>query len=214
MRRASLFVLLLCGGCGAAAATTVYRCTDARGASAYQDRPCASGQRQQVVRLDDSTPMPSPAASIADASASMPTPVMTTRPAPPPVSPLPALFTCVRATDGQSYLSDNGDPAPYQAPLAMLDAFQPSLSQTYGPDHGAAGMSAPEANRGRVTTSMVANYYVWVQDRCRALSPTETCAALRDAYDEVERKLQRAFDSQKPPLEARERELIAQLRGC
>ena len=61
------------------------------------------------------------------------------------------MYTCVRATDGKTYLSDNGNPPPYQAPYGVLGAEQLPLSEVYGPDRGAAGISAPEANRGRVT---------------------------------------------------------------
>jgi hypothetical protein len=211
MRRLPLLLLLCC--CGPpAAASTVFKCTAAHGGVSYQDHPCAPGQRQETVRLDDAAPAPPP---VATAPAPAPPPAAAAPPEPPPPpAPLPTLYSCVRATDGKSYLSGNGNPAPYQAPLGVLGAFQQSLSQVYGPDRGAAGMSAPEANRGRVSSALVANNYVWVQDRCRELGPAETCEALRDAYDENERKLQRAFDSQKPPLEARERELAAQLRGC
>lgn len=195
------------------AATTVYQCTDAAGAVSYQDVPCPPSARSKRLSLPDAGPSSALPAPATDTPLARPAPSPAPAAAEPP-PPLPALFRCVRATDGGTYLSQNGQPAPYQAPLGMLGRFGAPLSQVYGPDHGAAGMSAPEANRGRVTAALVANYYVWVQDRCEALSPAETCAALADAYAEVERKLQRAFDSQKPPLEARERTLLEQLRAC
>ena len=123
------------------------------------------------------------------------------------------MYACVRATDGKTYTSNNGEPQQYQVPYGILGAGQLPLSQVYG-GPGAAGASAPELNRGRVTPGLVANHYVWVQDQCRELTRAETCRALRDAYDENADKLRRAFKSDQPPLEQREQELRAQLRNC
>ena len=132
----------------------------------------------------------------------------------PPAAPLPVMYTCTRATDGKTYLSQNGNPAPYQAPYGVLGAEQQPLSETYGADRGAAGISAPEANRGRVTSGMVADNYVWVQDQCRELDAGETCQALQQAYDENEHQLHNAFASQRAPLEKREAQVQAQLASC
>jgi hypothetical protein len=134
--------------------------------------------------------------------------------APEPAAPLPVMYACTRATDGKTYLSDHGDSAPYLAPYGVLGAEQQPLSEVYGPDRGAAGISAPEANRGRVTSGLVANNYVWVQDSCRELDPGEICQALEDAYEENARQLRNAFKSQRPPLERREAQLHAQLANC
>jgi hypothetical protein len=194
-----------------AAAGTAYQCTDAGGKVSFQDKPCSTGQRQQVLQLDDSQPYTPPAAPSTDTGAFEP---VTPPPPPlPPSSPLPIMFACVRATDGSTYTSDNGDPQPYQVPYGILGASQLPLSQVYG-GRGAAGASAPELNRGRITPGLVANNYVWVQDQCRDLTRAETCHALRDAYDKNADKLRRAFKSDQPPLERREQELLAQLRNC
>lgn len=48
-------VLLACGGlltAWPASAQTVYRCRDARGAVAFQDKPCAGGQAQSEVAIE------------------------------------------------------------------------------------------------------------------------------------------------------------------
>jgi hypothetical protein len=218
MRRLPLPILLGLGllfagltGCGTAGATTVYECTTADGRVIYQDTPCGAGQQQRTMRVADAPAAPRPAAP--------PAPAAPPEPAAPPAAlapsaPLPLMYTCVRATDGKTYLSDNGNPPPYQAPYGVLGAEQLPLSEVYGPDRGAAGISAPEANRGRVTSGLVANNYVWVQDQCRELDAEETCQALRDAYDENEHKLANAFKSQRPPLEKREGQLQAQLANC
>lgn len=194
-----------------AAAGTAYQCTDSGGKVSFQDKPCTGAQRQQVLHLDDSQPVATPAPPPSDA------PVFETvpPPAPPPqpFAPLPAMYACVRATDGKPYTSNNGDPQPYQVPYGILGASQLPLSQVYG-GPGAAGASAPELNRGRITTGLIANHYVWVQDQCRELTRAETCRALRDAYDDNADKLRRAFKSDQPPLEQREQELRAQLHNC
>ncbi|MCX7512742.1 DUF4124 domain-containing protein [Frateuria sp. STR12] len=220
MRRlpSALFLLgpgLLAGGLGwhgTAAATTIYECTTADGRLIYQDTPCRAGQKQRTMEVADA-----PSAPPAAAAPSAPEPPAPASPPPapePPSAPLPLMYTCVRATDGKSYLSDNGNPAPYQAPLGVLGAWQQPLSDVYGPDRGGAGISAPEANRGRVSSGLVANNYVWVQDQCRELDIDETCQALQEARDENEHKLRNAFKSQRPPLEKREAQLRAQLANC
>lgn len=210
-----LLGLALTGLCARGAdAGRVYACTGGDGRVVYQDAPCRPGQRQRVVEL--------PAASAASPAAAAPAPPAPAAPEPPPApaapavpaAPLPAMYVCVRATDGKSYLSDNGNPAPYQAPYGMLGAEQQTLSDVYGPDRGAAGGSAPEANRGRITQGLVADNYVWVQDQCRPLDAEETCRALQDAYDENARQLRNAFKSQRPPLERRQAQLQAQLAAC
>ena len=193
-----------------AAAGTAYQCTDASGKMSFQDKPCSGNQRQQVLQLDDSQPAMPPPPEATDTTVAEPLPPP---PPPKPMAALPSMFACVRATDGKPYTSDNGDPQPYQVPYGILGASQLPLSQVYG-GRNAAGASAPELNRGRVTPGLIANNYVWVQDQCRELTRAETCRALRDAYDDNADKLRRAFKSDQPPLERREQELQAQLRNC
>lgn len=193
------------------ATTTVYECTAADGQLTYQDTPCPAGQQQHAMQVADA-----PAASLPATPPPAPTASSEAPPPPPPqpVAPLPVMYACVRATDGQTYLSSNGNPAPYQAPYGVLGAEQLPLAEVYGPDRGGAGISAPEANRGRVTSGLVANNYVWVQDSCRELDAEEACRALQDEYDRNEHKLGNAFKSQRPPLEKREAQMQAQLANC
>lgn len=192
-------------------AGTAYKCTATDGKTVYQDKPCPGSQRQETLQLDDSVPLTPPPASkpLTSAPADTSPPPL---PA-PPSTPLPVMYACLRATDGKTYLSDNGDPQPYQVPYGIVGPGSQSLSQVYGPPNS-AGASAPELNRGRVTPGMIANYYVWVQDQCRELTHAETCHALRDAYDDNATKLRRAFKSDQPPLEQRDEQLRAQLRNC
>lgn len=211
MSRLCALVLLGCLGAPAWAGTA-YKCIAADGKAVYQDKPCPIGQRQEALQLDDSAPLTPPAPSpepVTSAPAEAPAPPMPTMPS----VPLPVMYACLRATDGKTYLSENGDPQPYLVPYGILGAGSPSLSQVYGPPNSAGG-SAPEFNRGRVTPGLIANNYVWVQDQCRELTRAETCRALRDAYDDNATKLRRAFKSDQPPLEQRDEQLRAQLRNC
>lgn len=196
-----------------AMAGAAYKCTAANGAVVYQDAPCAKGQRQEMLDLpQDLGPAPAPPASASDTDAQAPARLPAPMP-PTPAAPLPAMFVCLKATDGKSYLTENGEPQPYLVPFGILGAAPRSLSQVYGPG-GGGGASAPELNRGKTNPNLVGNNFVWVQDQCRPLSFSDTCSALRDAYDDVERKLSRAFKSDRPPLEKRETQLLAQLTNC
>jgi len=213
LRLITLLLLLVVTG-GPALAGTVYKCSGAGGQMTYQDAPCARTQQQQTVQLsnDSSAPVPSTVAVSAPAS---PTATDEHASAPPlvPSVPLPQLYRCMHAVDGNTYVSSNGHPQPFLAPLGMLGALPTSLAQTYG-QPGGAGISAPEANRGRITSGLVANNYVWVQDQCRPLSVPEICHELRDEYEQNAHQLQRAFQSDQPPLERRDGELRAQLTNC
>lgn len=204
--------LLLASLAAPAFAGTAYQCTGSNGQVSFQDKPCAPGQRQQTVQLDDSQPAmpaPPPAPRAQEEDTPPPPPQHT----PEPMAPLPVMYACVRATDGKPYFSDNGNTQPYQVPYGILGSSSLPLSQVYGPG-GGGGASAPELNRGNITPGLIARRYVWVQDECREMTPDETCHALRDALDEVETKLRRAFKSDQPPLEKREATLRAELHNC
>jgi hypothetical protein len=209
--RALLLCLCLSGFASGAAAATVYKCSDRQGRVVYQDTPCARSQTQQRLQLSDQAPHVPPAVSppAPPAPATLPPPTVPAPPRPPP----PVLYGCVRATDGKAYLSRDGQPQPYLAPLGMVGILPSTLSQTYGAG-GAGGLSAPPANRAANPANLVTNHYTWVQDACQQLSPTEACQALRDEDDANEEKLRRAFKSDQPPLEQRQAQLREQMAGC
>jgi len=207
--RSFFLLLLLTLAAPAAGAATVYKCTGADGRVTFQDRPCARAQRQDIVELADPAPAapppPRPASDERDPSPPSPPPA----PPPEPSAPLPGLYACTNATDGKFYISRNGNPQPYLAPFGMVGMTQVPLARG-----GAGGVSAPELNRGKVTSGLVSNNYVWVQDQCRPMTFAETCHALQDDYDDNARKLRRAFKSDRPPLERRDEELRGQLTNC
>jgi hypothetical protein len=57
------------------------------------------------------------------------------------------------------YVSRNGRPPPFRAPLGMLGALSTPLGEVNGSPNQ-AGISALEANRDRVGAGLVANHYV------------------------------------------------------
>ncbi|HEY0199969.1 MAG TPA: DUF4124 domain-containing protein [Rhodanobacter sp.] len=197
-----------------AMADTVYKCIGNHGKLIYQDAPCAKTQKQQTLHLDDSTASPSP--QVPATTTSTGNVAVDSNPEPrsnAPNTPLTQLYRCTHAVDGSAYISPYGHPQPFLAPFGMLGAADLPLAQAYGAP-GGAGISAPEANHGRVTSGLIANHYVWVQDRCRPLSVPEICLALRDQYEENAHKLRNAFKSDQLPLQQRDTELRAQLTNC
>jgi hypothetical protein len=177
---------------------TAYKCTSAQGQVVYQGTPCKRDQKQQTLQLDDNEPGPPPAQDDgSDAQQAAATPA----PAPPVLKTPPSMmYRCTRATDGKTYLSNNGNPAPYYAPLAMTGIIPTPLGQT-----------SPHVT---ANAAMVASHYTQVQDQCQPMSPQDTCSELRSQYDDNEKKLSRAFKSDQPALQQRENELVAELSHC
>ena len=179
--------------------TTAYKCRTASGQLIYQGTPCARGQQQQTMALDDNGPTSSPLPAAPNTSSPHATAAQMT-PVPAPSTPLSVMYRCTRATDRTTYLSNNGNPQPYYAPLAMTGILPSPLG------HFTPGVK-PNA-------AMISSNYVLVQDQCEPLSPQDTCDTLRDQYNENERKLSRAFKADQPALQQREKALLAELSHC
>jgi hypothetical protein len=183
--------------------TTVYKCRSAQGQVIFQDAPCAYGQQQQTMQLENDGPATSPLPVSHNASS---VPVAATSPqstTPSTPTPPPLMYRCINAVNGNSYFSGNGNPQPYYAPLAVTGIIPTPLGQTYA-----------TPGRGAPTAATIASNYVLVQDRCQAMTPEDTCSQLRNEYDDNERKLSRALKSDQPPLLQRESDLLAQLSHC
>lgn len=200
MHRLSLLTLVLAASL-AHADTTAYKCVSPQGQVTYQDKPCAHGQQQQTLQLQDNEPASAPAPVIEDT----PAPTAAAAPPPPamPRTPPAPMYRCINAVNKNSYLSSNGNPQPYYAPLAVTGIVPTPLGHAYAPP-----------GRGAANAATIASHYVLVQDSCQAMTPQDTCAQLRDEYDANESKLSRAFKSDQPPLLRRENELLAQLKHC
>jgi len=102
-----LVILLLLALAGGVRATTVYKCTDAAGAIAYQDQACAAEQQTREIALDPvPPPQPSPRYAIDEALRSPGRPIVHSprRAADEPVS-----YEC-RTADGQRFYRHSACP--------------------------------------------------------------------------------------------------------
>ncbi len=204
---ASLIGVLWCTGLRA----QVYQCTTRTGAYSFQDRPCKPDQRQQVLDLPSHGPdAPTPAA---------PPATVMTAPAPPPVPaaaaptmPLPVLYACVGAVNQEHYFARTPRP-PYLVPLGVLGYPPQSLARAYG-SRGGAGASAPELAHPRIGGPRIATGMTEVQDFCLPATHAQVCTWVQKEYADNHRKLRMAMRHEAPPLEARERQLAAELDNC
>lgn len=186
-----------------AAARIVYKCTTAHGDIAFQDKPCAKGQHETAIDVGEPPPPPP---AVAPPVAAVPAPAPPPPEPPPPRKPLPALWMCVRAEDGSSYISQNGSPPSRLVPAGILGYPPKSLAEVYGP----GANKAPTAG-GRNT---IAGDYVEVRDACAPASADQTCTYLRGELDAVDKKLRNAFKDDRAKLEPRQQELRDELDGC
>lgn len=195
-----------------AARAQVYRCTSTNGDVAYQDSPCAPGQRQRIVNVPSHSPpgyVPPPVAtSPLPVAGAVPPPVQV----PPPPVPLPAVYACVGAVNGKHYLA-RSPPGPYLAPLGVLGFPPQSLAGAYGPP-GGAGVSAPELARPRIGGPRIATAMTPVQDHCVPATHAQVCAFVQREFDDARDQLRRASRAAQPALEQRTRGLRDQLRNC
>jgi hypothetical protein len=210
--RALVFLLALTSA-AALHATTVYKCTDAKGAISFQDRPCAASTRQQTIAMPDPPP---PAPSVAappeqpiasDAQLEPQQPVS--------FSPPPSFYLCTRY-DGTRYISDTGEGGSALVPLGVLGVPGRSLSDAYSPQNS-IGVSAPGLRQiPHVPAGSVpfGGMSTWIDDECHAAPPREACAYLRNALDDVRYKLTKAFSDTTPELKRQEADILERMRGC
>lgn len=200
---------------GAAQADTVYRCVGADGVVSFQDHSCLHHEGQTVLHLRDV--IPAPAATVAGAAAAVDTPSPVAQPAAAPSAPLrpslPALYACLSAVNGNTYVSRTGDPPPYTVPLGISGYIQQPLGLAYGTGTG-THLSAPEAGQPPVSLGYAPGYSIWVQDACRLLSRDETCSELQREANAIKAKLQYAFGDDREPLLQRAAQLEAELAAC
>lgn len=211
---AALFAVICIFVCAHAHAQ-VYRCTAADGSMSYQDRPCASGQKQKILDVPSRAPPgyvpPAPATVATPGTPASASPSQGHVP-PAPLPPLPEMYTCVGAVNGKQYLT-RSPPPPYLAPLGVLGYPPQSLSQAYGAP-GGAGVSAPELSKPRIGGPRIATGMTEVQDYCLPATHAQICAYVQREHDDNHRKLRMAMPHEQPPLEQREQQLSAQLKNC
>jgi hypothetical protein len=191
-------------------AAHAWRCVDARGSVSFQDQPCTTGQKQDIVPLADDVAPPAPSEAPAqndeDADAT-PAPV-----APSPRSLAPAFFVCTRF-DGSHYRNETGIGASRLVPFGADGELQGDLASAYGGKNG-IGVSAPGLRSAPHTTSRLGNAYTRIDDQCHRAGPREACAYLRSEISDVEDQLKRAFSDTESTLKQRQADLRGQLRGC
>ncbi|HST27993.1 MAG TPA: DUF4124 domain-containing protein [Rudaea sp.] len=211
---ARLLTIALLAFAAEATATDVYKCTDAQGNVAFQDRPCPQNTKQAEVWLPDLPPapaQPADAPSAPSAASVLPPSV----PVAKPPAPLPPLWVCRKAEDGSTYFSRSGSPPVRYVPLGVLGYPGHSLSQAYGPS--GIGVSAPGMRQIPIDNSprdAIASQYTPLQDECVHASREQTCGWLQKQYDDVTHKLHNAFKDQQAILQPQADELESQLNGC
>ena len=199
MTRFAVSLMLLLAA-GVANATTIYRCTDAKGNVTMQnDTPCAPGMKQEVRTIGELPTAPAPAARPAEVPVSsgpppgarfelVRGPVDTTLPASsvPKAErkPPPPLFQC-RTWDADTYVTESDEP---QSRCAVLN--------TVGLD-GTSAMGAGQACEMKT-------------DTCVALDGPALCQAWQRRIDEAKFRMTFASAADKPARTAEyERQLAA-----
>jgi hypothetical protein len=145
---------LLFALCATAQAREVYKCTNAQGDVAFQDKPCARDTTELTVHIaEESEYAPPPAQAVAE-SATLPPPPPVPARLKPPLKPLPPLWACMNAEDGSRYISRNGAPPPRLACSAAGPAqdSRRSLSSRRNQSHVRAGdeQDAEDTPRGSI----------------------------------------------------------------
>jgi hypothetical protein len=211
--RAVAFLLALTSA-GAAQAATVYKCTDAKGAVSFQDRPCAATTRQQTIAMPDPSPpppeaiAPSTPETAAESAAIEP-------PQPAPMHAPPSFFLCTRY-DGTHYISDTGQGGSALVPLGVLGVPGRSLADAYGGPNG-IGVSAPGLRtipHQPAASVPFGGTSTWIDDECHHASPREACAYLHKSLDDVRYQLTKAFSDTTPELKRQETDILDRMHGC
>ena len=165
--RPACFALLL-ALCATAHAREVYKCTNAQGDVAFQDKPCARDAKERRVHIaDESEYAPAPCAGHRRRRAAAATADAARRK--PPSKPLPPLWLCMNAEDGSRYISRNGAPPPRLVPLGALG---------YPRQDSFRGLRARRANRHvRAGDEQDADRHIRARiDRARATRRSRTTA--------------------------------------
>jgi Domain of unknown function (DUF4124) len=194
-------------------AADVYKCTNASGAIAFQDHPCATGDNETQVHIVPPPPESAEAPALDTAAASNGAPP----PTPPPQQVVsasatpdpPRMWLCTRPEDGKQYMSRSGTSEVRMVPAGVLGIPGKGLSDT--------GVSAPGVRRIPVDKSpqaAPASDYVAVQDLCEPAAADQVCTYLHDEYDRVHEKLRRAFKAEQAVLEPQLAQLQRDLDGC
>ncbi|HKE46544.1 MAG TPA: DUF4124 domain-containing protein [Rhodanobacteraceae bacterium] len=211
----ALAIVFLAAATFPVAAATAYKCIDARGAVTFQDKPCPAGAKQSSMTLPD--PEPVAPAPVASEPPPPPNPGPDPLPLPPPVvrDPPQQFYLCTRY-DGTTYISDTGEGGSALVPLGVMGVPGRSLADAYGGRNG-IGVSAPglrQIPHVPAGSTPFGGMSTWIDDECHMASPQEACGYLRNALDDVEYKLRKAFSDTTPELKRQRADIQERMRGC
>ena len=176
-----------------AQAISVYRCVTAEGVISYQDTPCASNSRAQIIELADA-PLTAPPPAVPAAQDAPPPATRKPQILPPAPRIRSSAILCQRE-DGTRYLSETGRGEHRAVPLASLGVPQRSLADAYGGRDG-IGVSAPGLRQPPVDRSVhgqAGALHVWVEDPCERIRGAALCEFLDDQVVAAERRPRLAF---------------------
>ena len=169
----------------------IYRCVAGDGSLTLRDSPCDEGERQDtrsMLRPQDPPPSPEPAPAPPQAAAAAPQRevqvVYRTPPRP--------MYEC-RTSDGDTYVSEDGEGNPRWAPLWTL-GYPTWTGGRSGPRPGGPhpGSHGPRVAYAGGT---------WVRDQCHPLPQQEICSRLTDRRWEIFRRYNSANQSERRELD-------------
>ncbi len=200
---------------GGAHAAEVYKCTNAGGTPAFQDHPCAAGDQEAKVHVNDSASARASAPATSSNEGAAPAEPAVVRPLVRAKAAAPTMWLCVRPEDGSQYMSRDGVSQPRMVPAGVLGISGKNLADAYG--QKGIGVSAPGVRSVPIDHSAqaaIAGDYVAVQDQCSQASHEQVCGYLQKQYDDVHQKLKRAFKDEQAVLQPQEDQLLKDLNGC
>ncbi len=225
----SMGLVLSCAAPLRAQNVLIYRCVAGDGSLTLRDSPCDDGERQDtrsMLRPQDPPPSPEPAPSPPQAPAAAPQrEVQVVYRAPPR-----PMYEC-RTSDGDTYVSDEGEGNPRWVPLWTLGyptwtgyRSGPRPPPTAGPGQpgvlrpgGQGGPGGPTGPRpggphpGSHGPRVAYAGGTWVRDQCHPLPQQEICSRLTDRRWEIFRRYNSASQSERRELDLEKRGIDARM---
>lgn len=179
------------------ATTEVYRCPQADGGFSLQDRPCVDHPEVNPRTLTAPEGI-APKLPI-DAEPTVQPDQRDNEPFEPPPQRKLELWRCIDF-EGNTRIAEHDDPRGRYVPLWVVGA-DPRAAPGMFTNVGRPRPQPPRAAPAAPTAAPAAQPMVWVEDRCEALSPIESCKALRKQRDEFSRRLYSAPPADRAALQ-------------
>ncbi len=201
--------LIITAGAARAGDVTIYRCVDAGGKIALQDRPCPKDVRQdvrQMIRPQDPPPRPQPIAAAA-------------KPAPRDVEvrivhdsyPQPT-YQCT-TQDGGTYISHTGIPQGRYVPLWTFGFGRGNGYPNGGRAQTLQPMQRPVGSQRHGGGDYGFPLMTYVEDSCVRLQQDEVCASLHARNDALGTLIFNGQPSDRERYERERKGLLEQMRG-